>query len=373
MANNFIKGYGNTNISDKVKRCKEFYNKNKKMCTISLIAFIIILILIIILLVNHNKKEIDTTSTIHGITINDNTLFYKEPNEKELISTLEKGKNVYIFDKTTDRNGLTWYYVDYNNQMGYINEKDAKYFVFNDSDENTLMSDVSKFNVIYEQFKTENDYELFLIENNFNYVYIRAGGRGYGQDGNMYIDQNADMYINACEYLGIPYGFYYIDEALNEEEVNEEIEFMQNFISEHAKENCLLPVVIDMEYHDGSGRADTKDALANRSRIAQNLLNGFKNAGLNAFIYSNAQYANKYLSDVDSDFWLSYYTEETSVPNYWYTETNQDKVISNTDFVNKMKIWQFSETGASDIGIDIQIDLNLVKDNFLKKFVIKDK
>ena len=34
------------------------------------------------------------------------------------------------------------------------------------------------------------------------------------------------MFVDACEYLGMPYGFYYIDEALNSEEIDEEITFM---------------------------------------------------------------------------------------------------------------------------------------------------
>ncbi len=49
-------------------------------------------------------------------------------------------------------------------------------------------------------------------EKDERYVYIRAGGRGY-TEGKIYYDNNFKMFRDACEYLKIPYGFYFIDEA----------------------------------------------------------------------------------------------------------------------------------------------------------------
>ena len=117
-------------------------------------------------------------------------------------------------------------------------------------DEYVLMADVSKFNKIQKNFKTKEDFEYFILKYDFNYVYIRAGGRGYGEEGNFYTDPDFKMYIEACDYLGIPYGFYYIDEALNTEEVDEEVAFMYNFIKENATINNVLPLVIDIEKYD---------------------------------------------------------------------------------------------------------------------------
>ena len=59
----------------------------------------------------------------------------------------------------------------------------VKYYEFNAEEEYVLMSDVSKFNIQFEHFKNTEEYEVFLLNSNINYVYIRAGGRGYGKEG----------------------------------------------------------------------------------------------------------------------------------------------------------------------------------------------
>ena len=108
--------------------------------------------------------------------------------------------------------------------------ENADYFEFSEVDGKVLMSDVSKFNVIYKQFNTAGEYCAFLLNYDVNYAYIRAGGRGYGEEGNFYTDPNFQMFIDACEYLEVPYGFYYIDEAITEEELDEEVNFIEEFL-----------------------------------------------------------------------------------------------------------------------------------------------
>lgn len=266
-----------------------------------------------------------------------------------------------------DNKNNEWYKVKAEDRVGYVPRNKVKYYEFSDEDGNVLMSDVSKFNVIYEHFKTSGEYAAFIVNNNINYVYIRLGGRGYGEEGKFYTDPNYQMFIDACEYLGVPYGFYYIDEAITPEEIDGEVEFVNNFIKENATKYCVLPLVIDAESHDGIGRAD--NIWEERAELITQLVEKFKEKGIETLVYSNATTINEYLYTVDSKFWIAYYIPEKNIPNYWYTETDQE-ATNNQEFMNKVVAWQFTESGAGN-EIKEPVDVSLVKNEFFKKFVEK--
>lgn len=370
---------------------------NRKKILI-LVLSIIVLILIFIgigkLIYNHGlnkEKNASVEGTIHGVVLNENLILYKKPGKNFFFGEvpIKQGDSAYIFEKV-DKKGEAWYKVKCNDRIGYILVDNVGTYEFNDKLENTLMSDVSKFDVLGERFLSEGGFERFIVNNKINYVYIRAGGRGYGDEGNMYYDPNYEMYINACEYLKVPYGFYYLDEALNEEEVKEEVEFMKDFINKNGKEYNLLPVAIDMEYKDGKGRCDSEEELVHRSEIASMLTEAFKNENIDTIIYSNALYAARYLNDVDTVFWVANYPGDNKIPNEWMdlskyialegeeeggeVENSNEKTIAQEKIqaiVDKSFIWQFTHTGAKEDGITFKLDLSLVKDNYLMKYMTK--
>ena len=200
---------------------KEFIYQNKEKIKIALIilgilALISIIILIITQIIEEKQNNIDISNAIHGVIIEENVCFYKKPIESKWKKRrkFEIGENVYIVEEIKDKNNQEWYKVKAKDKVGYVLKKYVKYFEFSDNKEIVLMSDVSKFNIQFEHFKTAEDYELFLLKNNINYVYIRAGGRGYGKEGKFYTDPKYQIFIEACDYLSVPYGFYYIDEAI---------------------------------------------------------------------------------------------------------------------------------------------------------------
>lgn len=348
--------------------------KHKKILSIFLI-FLIIIVLIIIIFNYRGKKMLelekntDVTNAIHAIVINDNVLFHKKPKESifSKISTLKRGENAYVLEEHCDKDNIKWYKIKCNDRVGYVLKENIDYYK-KSNEEYVLMSDVSKFNVIYKHFETTSDYQLFLVKNNFQYVYIRAGGRGYGEEGKFYTDPDFKMFIDACEYLKIPYGFYYIDEAINSEEIDEEIAFMKDFINKNSTEMNKLPLAIDIETHDGDGRAD--EMWEDRVYLAEELIQKFRLNGIDTIIYSNAKTANEYLSNASANFWLAYYPQENEIPKYWYSETDQEPT-ENIEFMNKMIGWQFSETGVSN-QIKEKVDVNLVKNSFFKQFLQKD-
>ena len=350
-------------ILDKIK-------KNKKLRIILIILTIIIIAFIAVNFYRKKKLEMekntDVTNSIHAIVMEDFTGIFKKPKDSsfQMFNVLEKGTNAYILDEVTDSKDMKWYKVKCKDRIGYIKKENLKYFE-ESNEEKVLMSDVSKFNVIYKHFKTTEDYEIFLLKNNIQYVYIRAGGRGYGEEGNFYEDPNYQIFIDACEYLKIPYGFYYIDEATNSKEVDEEIDFVEKFINENKTSMCKLPLAIDIEEHDGKGRADKM--WENRAYIAEELVQKFKIRCISTIIYTNAKTGNEFLSNVNVPFWVAYYPKLSKIPNYWYSDTEQE-ATENIDYMNKIIGWQFTESGVENI-IKEKVDISLVNNDFFKQYI----
>ena len=155
-----------------------------------------------------NQKEID--DSIHGVIISEDVPFYAKAETENVkqLKLLHKGQNVYILDEF-EQDDIEWCKVKIDGKTnGYIRVDNVQYYKEINS-EKVLVSDVSQFN-IGKNFDDMEEFEVFLLENKISYVYIRAGGRGYGEKGNFYYDEHYEDYIKACEYLKIPYGFYFL-------------------------------------------------------------------------------------------------------------------------------------------------------------------
>ena len=216
--------------------------KKKKLLLMIILILIVIFVASFVGIENYRKKknqeEID--ASIHGVVLAEDVPFYAkaETNNVRQIKLLHKGENVYILDEF-EKDNIDWYKVKIDGKRnGYVRADSVHYYKEINS-QKVLVSDVSQFN-INKNFENMEDFEVFLLENEISYVYIRAGGRGYGEKGNFYYDKNYKDYINACEYLKIPYGFYFLDEALNDKEVDEEVDFISNFLKDNIFLHYLL-------------------------------------------------------------------------------------------------------------------------------------
>lgn len=301
------------------------------------------------------EKNTDISNAIHAIVVGNGTELKGSFGWRK---SLNNGENVYILSENIDKAGTKYYKVKYENRVGKILADNVSYFEFDKKNEYVLMSDVSKFNK-GNQFKTSQDYEYFIIQNSINYVYIRAGGRGYGKSGNFYIDPEYEMFVTACEYLGVPYGFYFLDEALNSKEIDEEIEFIKEFIKNNSTSMNKLPLAIDIEYQEGKGRAD--NIWDDRSNLVNELITKLEKEDLKSITYTNSKKADTYLKELKSDLWLAYYTEEEKVPEEWYFDT--------FEFKKNVIGWQFTENGATKSGINESVDLSLVKNELMQKYI----
>ena len=335
--------------------------KKKIIIVLSIIAVIVIGLLINkIHKENVNKKEIE--SGIHAVVIANDVPFYKEPKTENVkqIKTLKKSENVYILDEFTD-NGIEWYKIKVDEKTnGYVRANTVLYHKEMNK-EKLIATDVSEFNM-GKNFENKEEFEVFLLENDISYVYIRAGGRGYGSQGNFFEDKEVETYRQACEYLGIPYGYYFLDEALSSKEIDEEVQVIKDFLNSNKGNYNVLPLALDIEKHDGKGRAD--DIWTDRAVLVQELIDDLEEEGIKTILYSNAQTANLYLSELDTEFWLAYYPNVSTVPDYWYSDTTQPGA-ENPNIIKKMIGWQFTENGVGD-EIPDAVDISLFKKDFYK-------
>ena len=251
----------------------------------------------------------------------------------------------------------------------------------NNNSEYYLMLDVSQFNIIgYDvennpdnKFRDTNDFINFVKDNNIKYVYIRIGGRGWGQAGTLYEDDRYLEFVDACNQNKIEYGFYFIEEATNEDEIIEEINFINELKSRCSLEYNKLPLALDMEYQFGRGRTD------NIWEQRTNLINYFiDNYNGDVIVYVNGARGQKYLKNIKCKIWVAMYPEDNRIPNMFYkdyvlnemqkeynvlmTDLNKcgtDTIKYDTDFLDKICIWQFTENGAKDNNINSRVDISI--------------
>ena len=341
-------------------------NKNKQR-----IKYIIVILIIIVLLLAFSfllnmklvldyERNYDESNLIHGMIIDDTKAYGDYFLEKEL----PKGTKVLIIKNEDGK-----YLIKYEHRLLRVDEQYVDYYTLDKDKEVSTMVDVSSFNIKGNVFNDGTDLALFLLRNDIDYLYIRIGGRGYGAAGNFYKDDNYETYIEAAEYLKIPYGFYYLDEAKDENEINEEVKFVVDFLKEHDLKYNQLPLTIDIEYHGGSGRIDDEDIWINeRTNLLNTLVDKFKKNSINTIIYANASRASKYLSDVNANFWIAYYDESGKIPTKWI---NLSESVSkeNEEFLRKVIGWQFSEKGAKYDDIPEVIDLSIVVNKYFLKYI----
>ena len=357
------------------------------------IAVIALIVTIVILVINFNKITGNMDLAINGVISKQSTILKLDNDE----IILAKGERVSILKDDIINNE---YLVKYNESVGKVNKDAVSYFTRNENEREPLMLDVSQFNIaekgekdLDRAFQDEKEFELFILNNDIQYVYIRLGGRGWGQKGVLYFDEDAPRFIESCEYLGVPYGFYYLDEALNDQEILEEVNYIKNLIDENGTKMNILPLAIDLEYQGGQGRAD--DIWEQRTPILNKLIDEYNKIGINCIIYSNGARIEKYIKNVNTLFWVAMYPQDQIIPEDSYKatikveqleeEVNQlsntnviDKLLNkggtdvtkySDEFLNKVLGWQFTESGASKDDIDNYVDLSVMNNKIFKTYI----
>lgn len=172
-----------------------------------------------------------------------------------------------------------------------------------------------------------------------DFVIIRIGGRGYGDEGALYTDDRALEYIDGAHSAGLKVGGYFFSQAINAEEAVEEADYVKSILGDTKIE---FPIAYDWEIiKDEDARTDSVSA-AEATNCARAFCDRITELGYKTMLYSPSRelYFKYDLSRLaDIDIW---YCEYSNLPTFYY----------------QFSMWQYSSTGKVD-GIDSDVDMNI--------------
>lgn len=188
------------------------------------------------------------------------------------------------------------------------------------------------------KFQGKIDWEAVAADG-VEFAFIRVGSRGYGKEGRLIEDARFDENVKGAQKAGIKVGVYFYTQALDEEELLEEADYVLKKL-EPYKIEC--PVVYDVELVSGAdGRMNSLSA-GERTDLTLLFCRTIEEAGYKPMIYYNLEMAALKLeleALEEYDKWFAYYNPEFYFP-YDY------------------QIWQYTHNGRVN-GIDGEVDLNI--------------
>lgn len=179
-----------------------------------------------------------------------------------------------------------------------------------------------------------------------DFVFIRAGYRGYGEEGSLNTDDNFAVNLEGAQAAGLDVGVYFFSQAVTPLEAEAEADYLLQLLEGHPLE---LPVVMDYELAstpDGGLLGRLYDADLSGSQHADNCVafcRAIEAAGYNAAVYAGVSMledgVGQALKEGGYPVWLANWTVQ---PRY------------NGSY----EYWQYSATGRV-AGISGDVDLNL--------------
>jgi GH25 family lysozyme M1 (1,4-beta-N-acetylmuramidase) len=181
----------------------------------------------------------------------------------------------------------------------------------------------------------EIDWKL-VKEAGVEFVIIRLGYRGYGEEGRLVKDPKAQEYYEGAKEQGLLVGGYVFSQALTEQEAVEEAEMALEVTADWQLD---LPVAFDWEFLHFEAR--TQDMVP---RLITNCAKAFcstlEAGGVQPMLYTGLYVKTLKLEELKQyPMWLALYSENMSY-DYW------------------MNFWQYSCTGKVP-GIETDVDLNI--------------
>lgn len=172
-----------------------------------------------------------------------------------------------------------------------------------------------------------------------DFAMIRIGFRGYGDAGNIVIDENCRANIEGALNAGIKVGGYFFSQSVNQQEAIDEAKAVIEIIKDY---DITYPIAFDWEII-GVSEARTDDvSVKDLNKAAIAFCETIKNAG-----YTPAVYMSKRIA------YLKYDLEALKDYELWLTEDGREAT-----FNYQYDIWQYSYTGKVD-GIEGDVDLNI--------------
>lgn len=196
--------------------------------------------------------------------------------------------------------------------------------------------DLSKYNVVSD-FGT--------VASIVDGVIIRAGYRGYGS-GKVVQDAKFVESAQACKEKGIPFGIYFMSQAITVAEAEEEAQFAVTFAEQYG---ASLPLFIDSEDGDGTPKVVRADGLSkeDRTAIVKAFCEKVVSCGKEAGVYASESW---FRSNLDYDQIKQY--------KIWCAKygTN-DGNAQTSPALEKVDMWQYTSKGVVS-GINGNVDLS---------------
>ena len=172
-----------------------------------------------------------------------------------------------------------------------------------------------------------------------DFVMVRLGGRGYGDEGSLYSDNKAADYISGAQAAGIKTGGYFFSQAITEDEAREEAQYCRQVLGGLKLD---FPLAYDWEIiKDDDARTDSLTAEQATS-CALAFCAKAKELGYKPMLYAS-----------DEEFSKKYDMSRLSDCDVWYCE-----YADEPHFPYRFSMWQYSKTATVD-GIEGNADLNL--------------
>lgn len=181
--------------------------------------------------------------------------------------------------------------------------------------ESRYVGDISKYNTV-------SNYEA--LRGHFEGVIVRIGYRGYSA-GTIKEDPLFKKHMAGLADAGIPYGFYFMSQAVSESEAYAEAEFCHRMTAAY---DPAYPTYYDSELSNqkGNGRAD---ALSRRMRtdIAKAFCRRLTELGMKAGVYASKAWFAEHL-----------YAQELTAYSIWVAQYNSACNYSLTPY----DMWQYT-------------------------------
>lgn len=177
-----------------------------------------------------------------------------------------------------------------------------------------------------------------VADDGVEFAFIRAALRGYGT-GKLVEDEYFEQNIKGALGAGIKVGVYVYSQAINEEELLEEADFVLKQIAPYKIE---CPVVYDVEMVSGADGRMNSLSVEERTKLTALFCQTIEQAGYRPMIYHNMETGvlKVDLEELENyDKWFAYYN-----PNFYYPYAYD--------------VWQYSEKGRVN-GIETDVDLNI--------------
>ena len=196
--------------------------------------------------------------------------------------------------------------------------------------------DLSKYNTVTDWSD---------VAQNVDGVIIRCGYRGYVA-GVISEDNKYRMFAEQCRSAGIPFGVYFMSQAITVEEAREEADYVVSMATAYG---ATLPIFIDSEDGDGTAINVRADGLSQEARtaVAKAFCDCVVTYGMVAGVYASESWFKNRL-----------HYEQLKGYSIWCAKygTN-DGTAQTKPALNKVDMWQYSSRGSVP-GIAGYVDVN---------------